>query len=94
MRRIVLLSTLTPGRCFTLVEPPAEFEEDDRAERVVGSRSILTPELAWKILTVAGGQVESENALGEAKSFETSTRVVELPRQGWDRLATRVRGEA
>jgi len=68
VRRIVLLSTLTPGRCFTLVEPPSEFEEDDRAERVVGSRSILTPEVAWKILTVEGGQAECEHAIGESKS--------------------------
>jgi len=94
VRRIVLLSTLTPGRCFTLVEPPSEFDEDDHAERVVGGRSILTPEVAWKILTITGALAETENALGESKSFETSMRVVELPRQGWDRLATRVRGEA
>lgn len=94
MRRIVLLSTLTPGRCFTLVEPPSEFEEDEAAERVTAGRSILTPEVAWKILTIQGTQAETENALGETKSFETNQKVVELPRQGWDRLATRVRGEA
>ena len=94
MRRIVLLSTLTPGRCFTLVEPPSEFEEDDRGERVVGGRSILTPEVAWKISSIEGTEAEAENALGEVRRFELAARVVELPRQGWDRLATRVRGEA
>lgn len=94
MRRIVLLSTLTPGRCFTLVEPPSQFEEDDQAKRVVAGQSILTPDAAWKILSIQGAQFESENALGEAKTFEANLRVVELPRQGWDRLATRVRGEA
>lgn len=94
MRRIVLLSALTPGRCFTLVEPPSEFDEDDRGERVVGGRSILTPEVAWKIGVIEGNECEAENAIGETRRFELSTRVVELPRQGWDRLATRVRGEA
>ncbi len=94
MRRIVLLSSLTPGRCFTLVEPPSEFEEDEHAERVVGGRSILTPEVAWKILTIGADTAECENALGESGNFETPTKVVELPRQGWDRLAARVRGEA
>jgi len=94
VRRIVLLSALTPGRCFTLSEPPSAFEEDETAERTVAGRSILTPELAWKILTIQGAQAETENALGEKKSFATSERVVELPRQGWDRLATRVRDEA
>lgn len=93
MRRIVLLSTLTPGRCFTLVEPPSEFDEDDRGERVVGGRAILTPEVAWKIINLTGAEADAENALGEAQRFATDTRVVELPRQGWDRLATRVRGE-
>lgn len=93
MRRIVLLSTLTPGRCFTLVEPPSEFDEDERGERVTGGRSILTPEVAWKITSLSGAEAEAENALGESQRFETGTRVVELPRQGWDRLATRVRGE-
>lgn len=94
MRRIVLLSTLTPGRCFTLVEPPSEFDEDDRGERIVGGRSILTPEVAWKIGEITDGEAEAENALGEVRRFEIATRVVELPRQGWDRLAARVRGEA
>lgn len=93
MRRIVLLSTLTPGRCFTMDEPSSEFDEDDRGERVLGGRSILTPEVAWKIINIAGAEAEAENALGESRRFETGTRVVELPRQGWDRLATRVRGE-
>lgn len=94
MRRIVLLSTLTPGRCFTLVDPPADFDEDDRGERVVGGRSILTPEVAWKIGAIEEQEVEAENALGETRRFDKGAHVVELPRQGWDRLASRVRGEA
>ena len=65
MRRIVLLSTLSPGRCFTLVEPPTEFDEDDRGERVVGGRSILTPEVAWKISAIEGDEAEAENVTTE-----------------------------
>ncbi|MBL8787898.1 MAG: hypothetical protein JNJ59_23580 [Deltaproteobacteria bacterium] len=94
MRRIVLLSSLSPGRCFTLVEPPAEFDEDDRAERVTGAQSILTPEVAWKINAIEGSDFDAESAIGETQHFVGSTRVVELPRQGWDRLAARVRGGA
>jgi len=93
VRRIVLLSTLTPGRCFALVEPPAELDEDDHGKRLVEGRSILTPEFAWRIVTVESAEAEAENALGDSRRFDLKTRVVELPRQGWDRLAARVRGE-
>lgn len=93
MRRIVLLSTLTPGRCFTLVEPVADFDENDPADRLSAARSILTPEAAWKYLQVIDGEVEAENALGDIRRFATSSKVSELPRQGWDRLSERIRGE-
>lgn len=94
MRRIVLLSTLTPGRCFTLVEPITSFDEDEPGDRLAASRSILTPEMAWKYLQIIDGEVEAENALLDVRRFATTTKVSELPRQGWDRLAERVRGEA
>ncbi len=94
MRRIVLLSSLTPGRCFTLLESPSEFDEDDRGDRLKSARSILTPEVAWKINQAAApNEIEAENALGDVRKFETGTKVVELPRSGWDRLSARVRGE-
>ncbi|HRE88681.1 MAG TPA: hypothetical protein PK095_06020 [Myxococcota bacterium] len=93
VRRIVLLSTLTPGRCFTLVEPIASFDEDEPGDRLAASRSILTPEMAWKYLQIVDGEVEAENALLDVRRFPTTTKVSELPRQGWDRLAERVRGE-
>jgi hypothetical protein len=77
-----------------LADPPADFDEDDRAERVTGAQSILTPEVAWKINAVVGSDFDAENALGEDRRFPGSTRVVELPRQGWERLSARVRGPA
>lgn len=92
MRRIVLLSTLTAGRCFTLTDPPSDLDEDDDGERVKTGREIVVPEAAWKVTGSADGEVQAENALGEERSFPVATKVVELPRQGFDRLAARVRG--
>lgn len=92
MRRIVLLSSLTSGRCFTLSEPPSDLDEDLDAERVTTAREIITPEAAWRVVGV-GAAIEAENALGDSREFAPTTKVVELPRQGFDRLAARVRGE-
>jgi len=92
VRRIVLLSTLTAGRCFTLTEPPSDRDEDDDAERVTAGREIIVPEAAWRVNGAADGQVQAENALGEDGTFPATTKVVELPRQGFDRLVARVRG--
>ncbi|MFO0744272.1 MAG: hypothetical protein U1F43_01170 [Myxococcota bacterium] len=44
-------------------------------------------------MTGAGDAIEAENALGDVQTFTPATKVVELPRQGYDRLAARVRGE-
>ncbi len=94
VRRIVLLSTLTPGRCFTLAEPVADFDENEVGDRLLAARSILVPEAAWKYVQVIDGEVESENAMGDVRRFALGSKVSELPRQGWDRLSERVRGEA
>jgi hypothetical protein len=77
-----------------LLESPSEFDEDDRGDRLTSARSILTPEVAWKInQATAPSEIEAENAMGDVRKFETATKVVELPRSGWDRLSARVRGE-
>lgn len=94
MRRIVLLSSLTPGRCFTLTEPITEFDEDEPGDRLAASRGVLGPEAVWKYLQLVEGEIEAENALGEVSRFAGSKKVSELPRQGFDRLAERVRNEA
>lgn len=92
MRRIVLLSSLTVGRCFTVAEQPAEFDEDERAAGLGAMRSIIVPEEAWRVTAVVGDEAECENALADVKRFPVKTKVTEIPRQGWDRLAARVRG--
>ena len=93
VRRIVLLSSLTPGRCFSLAEPVADFDENEAGDRLLASRSVLGPEAAWKYVQVIEGEVECENALGDIRRFAPTSKVSELPRQGWDRLSERVRGE-
>jgi hypothetical protein len=92
MRRIVLLSSLTQGRCFTFEVPTTPFDEERPGEKLAAAKSILTPEAAWKIVGVTAGEFDAVNASGETKRFEGNLKVTELPREGWDRLAARVRG--
>ena len=91
MRRVVYLSSLTVGRCFTLSESPAEFSEEERAGGVGAVRTIIVPEEAWRVVQAVGDEVEAESAMAETKRFAAKSKVVEIPRQGWDRLAERVR---
>jgi hypothetical protein len=88
----VLLSSLTPGRCFTFDAPQAPFDEERPSEKLTAARSILSPEVAWKVLASVGEEVEAENARGDVQRFSGHLKVTELPRQGWDRLASRTRG--
>jgi len=90
VRRIVLLSSLTVGRCFTVAEQPAEYEEDERAAGLSAMRSIVVPEEAWKIIGVTADEIVAENAMQETQNFVPKLKVSEIPRQGWDRLAERV----
>ncbi len=92
MRRVVLLSSLTVGRCFTVAESPAEFEEDERAAGLGAMRTIVVPEEAWRIVQTVGDEAECENALADVRRFPLKTKVTEIPRQGWDRLVQRFRG--
>ncbi len=91
MRRVVLLSSLTVGRCFTLAESPADFAEDERAGGLGAVRTIIAPEGAWRVLQQVGDAVEADSAMAEVKRFPANLKVVEIPRQGWDRLVERVR---
>ena len=92
MRRIVLLSTLTPGRCFTLAETPPDVDEDMENDRLTTAREIIVPEAAWRMVSVEADGIQAESALGDERTFPPTLKVVELPRQGYDRLAARVRG--
>ncbi|MCO5170480.1 MAG: hypothetical protein M9894_29440 [Planctomycetes bacterium] len=86
MRRPVLLSSLTVGRCFTLDVPPGGSEEPSGTE-VKKATPILAPDRAWKVTAEEDGQVVAESAAGERRTFAPDTKVVEVPRQGWDQLA-------
>lgn len=89
MRRTVLLNSLGVGRCFTLDVPPGGSEEPSASE-VKRSTPILAPEAAWKVVgEEEGGQVPAESAAGERRSFPADLKVVEIPRQGFDQLASR-----
>lgn len=95
MSRPVLLSSLSPGRCFTLANPPETLEEAEGAKRLQTGRSILAPEAVWKLVVGDGAAgVDAQNARGEANGFDPTTLVVEVPRQGFDRLVQRVQTEA
>lgn len=93
MKRAVHVASLTPGRCFTLKPSEDVHEEGDQAERLTTSQSILAPEAVWKVLGAEAGGVRAESATKEVRVFTEKTLVIELPRQGWDRLAQRAASE-
>jgi len=92
-RRKVHVSSLTAGRCFTLPPEasPAEGEanDDDRRQPVQYGRTMMSPESAWKVSQSGGDTVTAVNAEGAERTFDATTEVVEIPRQGFDRLAAR-----
>lgn len=90
MRRIVLLSSLTVGRCFTVAEQPADYEEDERAAGLATMRSVIAPEEAWRVSEVGAEEIVAENALQEEQRFAPKLKVSEIPRQGWERLVERI----
>lgn len=87
MRRKVLLSSLGVGRCFTLEVAPGGSEE--KGSEVKRTAPILPPEAAWRITGDADGQVQAESATGQKETFAPDTKVIEVPRQGFDSLAAR-----
>jgi hypothetical protein len=91
VRRIVPLSSLTAGRCFTLAETPKNPDEDDKAKRFQTGWSILQADMVWKVGLPQEEGVDCESALGERVAMAGDTKVVEVPRQGFDRLVQRAR---
>ena len=87
MRREVLLSGLTTGRCFTL--PPREPTLDEKPKSVGRSDPILAPAEAWRVTSDEDESVNAVNALGETRAFPRDQKVFEIPRQGFDKLAER-----
>lgn len=90
-RSKVLLSSLGVGKCFTLDVPPGGSEEapsTKKGDKVTTTTPILKPADAWKVVE-QGDEVAAESAAGEKKSFKGDTKVVEVQRQGWDKLKSR-----
>lgn len=93
MRRTIYVSSLTAGRCFSYAEPPTQFDDANPNEKVTAARSILTADQVFKYLGPVEGGIEVESARGERSVLAENTKVVEQPRQGWDRLVERLRTE-
>jgi hypothetical protein len=89
MRQKTLLHTLSVGRCFTLDVPPGGSEEPSSKVAVKQTTPILPPAAAWKVVGEEKGEVLAESAAGEKKAFARDTKVVEVPRQGYDSLVAR-----
>lgn len=88
MRRKIPLSTLSVGRCFTLIKEPGGASEDTQ-EGLTRQAPILAADDAWKVVGEDEGDLACENARGVGKTFAGDTEVVEIPRQGFDRLVER-----
>ncbi|MEL6180778.1 MAG: hypothetical protein AAFS10_17585 [Myxococcota bacterium] len=90
MRRDILLSSLTIGRCFT-ISPNAKRDDDD--DMAGGSfrigKAIISPSMAWKISATTDEGVVAENVGGESMTFASDTLVVEISREGFERMASR-----
>lgn len=85
---VVLLESLGVGRCFTLpVEPGAPAQGGPGQLRT--ATPILAPDQAWKVAGEAEGGRACESASGLQRTFPAGERVVEIPRQGWDKLRER-----
>lgn len=89
MRRKVLLSSLSVGRCFTQAIEPGGSTEESSEKAAKRSDPVLSADNAWKITGDADGGFAAENAAGESQEFKGELEVVEIPRQGYDKLAAR-----
>lgn len=91
-RREVYLSSLTAGRCFTVAPGEASSETQppqqpgDKA-RLQQGRAMMSAQNAYKVVAPHGDEVLVENALGEQSELGGRTLVVEIPREGFERLA-------
>lgn len=90
MRNKVLLESLTVGRCFTLpIDPPAPQPGGASPDTLRTAVPVLEPAQAWKVTGDAEGGVAAVSAAGAEQTFAADTEVVEIPRQGYDTLASR-----
>lgn len=98
---VVLLHTLGVGRCFTLpvepAPPPAERPREETPSAGPGllrhAQPVLAPGQAWRVTGEdPQGGLLCESAAGARRAFPGAERVVEIPRQGWDKLAAALPG--
>ena len=83
----VLLNSLSVGRCFTLpVEPGPADQQASAGDPLRVAKSVLAAKDAWKIVSL-DEEASCLSARGETRAFPLEERVVEIPRQGYDRLA-------
>lgn len=91
MGREIYVSSLTVGRCFTFTPDPTDDETEGPSDPmdVQIRRTVLSPSHVWKITAASGDGVDATSASGQTRSFDAKTLVVEIPRQGFDKLAAR-----
>ena len=87
--REIFLSNLTVGRCFTI--KPSTAQDDDVASK--GSfrigKTIMTPGMVWKIDENNSDEITATNVSGTQEMFNGSLIVIEVSREGFDRLKER-----
>lgn len=97
MNRSVFLSSLTVGRCFKVVKLPQEDGDEGASANTSSNKMnqgmmMMTPDGAWKVTGTTDAGVTAESAAGTTETFPAEAVVVEIPRQGFDRLVQRGRG--
>jgi len=86
----VRLESLSVGHCFTLPVEPGPPEERG-ADATRHTAQVLAAADAWKVIGSEEEHVRCVNAAGEERPFASDLEVVEIPRQGYDRLVARAR---
>ncbi len=90
MRRPTYLQTLTVGRCFTEAVDPSSLDEEERAERFRAGQPLMAPPYVWKVVGAADSDtVTCQSAASEERAFPSNTMVIEVPREGFERLLQR-----
>lgn len=90
--RKVLLSSLGAGRCFTLPKPPADPAEGT-ATTVRHAATSVSPDSAYRVVGPRDDGIAIVSADGKESILGGDALVVEIPREGYDRLVERAKTE-
>ena len=85
----VQLNSLSVGRCFTLPREPGPAPEERPADGARIATPVLSAADAWRVTDLGEQGVSCASADGQDRTFPSETEVVEIPRQGFDKLAAR-----